>query len=458
MNNIMKLALMGGGGINYRNLGLVSEAFLANNVEALPNIYYKLSGVENTIVGYNQLSDNKLIAWPIVVDGTGFLRMDKVALGSNGFSLKNRKNYESVTGTWITANPPNYYASSIGATQTITITGVNKITYYSYSDNRGGLWNFSINGGPNIPISVYNSTLISREQTIADNLDEKETYTIVGTFAGQDPANPVATPRGWAFFGNEVTTGGFYLYANTFISQQLLTESSNSEMAYNIAVTGESYGAQWVPFHNSEATMIPISRIIKVDGVAVSDFSTSRIKNCQKIEITGEYNCINTNEPAQVIGKMTTYYKIDKYGFYVDHKYQAYVQQNVTGYGWMLPVHRGFATLLTDNLANTYDLTKINQPADAIANADNVRSFKVTSNIAGLETYQLTSAFVDAKALRIGEIDRGYGSTSPYPVLVVENRNNATLNKVYCASFKSHIMESGEVFACKNIYYAGKTL
>lgn len=66
-------------------------------------------------------------------------------VASTGLTAYENKNYETLTGTWVTTAPNAHYATSVGATMTTTVTG-ESIEFHFYGDNRGGIWEFVIDG------------------------------------------------------------------------------------------------------------------------------------------------------------------------------------------------------------------------------------------------------------------------------------------------------------------------
>lgn len=435
------------------NLCQVADAWNTNDAANVQEIFYQLNGTDYQIDGFVPIKGSKFAKYPIIVDGGGFIRLNEANVGtiSSGLVSSIWQNYDSKTGVWTTGSA-NQYTQEVGATMTYVFTGT-RIEFRSYTDTRGGLWSFVIDGGDPILISTYATVAGNKYQEITNTLSNSE-HTIVGTFLGNDPNNtPTDTARGWAYFGDEVSSGTFRVdvYADSYTSEVSIQSSSNVELAFKAAKSGSAYAQQWFPYHG-DITTIPVSRSILIDGVAISDFSASDILSCQKIEIKGTYTIINTNEAGESLITLTQNFRIDKYGYYVDYELEALQDTFISNYGWMLPVHRSWATQLLTNLGDVYSLTDSDAVIDSIANEDSVRSFKVTSSINA--NYQLTSVFVNLNALRPGQDNRGY-SVSPYPVLFIENRNDATVNKIYAATYRSKTLIAGEKHRVKNIYYIG---
>lgn len=104
----------------------------------------------------------------------------------------------SRTGTWSSfGTSSTSYASSINATLSFSFNGTGFKTRH-YSDNRGGILRFVIDGTTIVDISTYNSVGEYKEQEIIDGLNYG-THSVVVTFTGDDPLNPPSggVSRGW---------------------------------------------------------------------------------------------------------------------------------------------------------------------------------------------------------------------------------------------------------------------
>lgn len=95
--------------------------------------------------------------------------------------------------------PDTHYANAIGATISGAFEGVG-LLFNTYTDNRGGLWEFVIDGGSPIPVSVWSSALNSNAQiTVAQGLPDGP-HTFIATYVGADPNHTPSSggPRGWS--------------------------------------------------------------------------------------------------------------------------------------------------------------------------------------------------------------------------------------------------------------------
>ncbi|MEI2356050.1 prophage endopeptidase tail family protein [Mesobacillus zeae] len=110
-------------------------------------------------------------------------------------------NYASRTGTWADVADPHHYTSQVGATFTASFTGTG-VFFRHYADNRGGVWEFVLNGDKKKRVSTWSSAAQTKVVELFRNLDEG-TYSMVATFKGDDskhvPSTGKGTSRGWAY-------------------------------------------------------------------------------------------------------------------------------------------------------------------------------------------------------------------------------------------------------------------
>lgn len=446
-----KVQLGSNNAFNPNILGKVTEAYAANSVASVANIYYQKTGIANAINVFVPVKNSKFAKYPIIVDNGGFQRLDSASIGTIGVNELGRRN-ATYGGTWVTSSPPEYYTTIIGSTFSFSFSGT-KISIYSTVDTRGGLWSISIDGGTPIVISTWAASKTFASQLISDTLSDTS-HTLIATFLGQDPVHPYATPRGWLYHGNNTTTGGLIIYSVSYLQDKPIMPVSNVEFAYMCRRYGSGVSVQWIPTHDTNTTTTPISRKILVDNIEVLDFTVSEILSCQKVEIKSTYTGFNTNESAQSLVEVTINNKIDKYGYHVDFKLKVLQKMNIDNYSFMLPINRNFGTLLETNQPETYSLTDASGVITPLTNYDDITSFKVSSNLAGCENYQLTAALVNKNAMRLGYSDRG-NANNPYPLTWIENRVNATIQKLYMSTFRGSVLEAGTEISSKAVYYIG---
>lgn len=168
------------------------------------------------------------------------------------------------TGVWVTSGGANYYTTEVGATFTCTAKG-SEIKMSFYADNRGGIWSIVVDGGAPVVISTWASPTISINNiSIITGLDPAVEHTVVGTFAGDDPAHaPTGGPsRGWLYVLTTATDRhsvmGYAVEVATSYSygKMLLGQSTNKEFAFNITKDAIS---NYFPEHNGVGTAFAVS-------------------------------------------------------------------------------------------------------------------------------------------------------------------------------------------------------
>jgi hypothetical protein len=174
--------------------------------------------------------------------------------------------YASKTGTWVTGFPPNDYATQVGATFTLTFDGTG-FDFQHYTDNRGGVWEFSVDGTVAATISTHIDAVPSARivsnvalQPVIRGL-ANGSHTVIATFQGDDPAHSpsggAGTSRGWvrnaANYANKddkFRTAIIYgptQSLRTIKLFEVLHAWSNKEFALNVTPTGSGYTPNGFP-------------------------------------------------------------------------------------------------------------------------------------------------------------------------------------------------------------------
>jgi phage minor structural protein len=120
------------------------------------------------------------------------------------------KNLEDRTGTWEDTTDPYWYTKQVGATFKMIYTGTG-IRFWYWSDDTGGVWEFTLDGDKKERVSTWNKTPTLKSVDLFRNAPEGN-HTIVATFKGDDPNHLPSTgkntAKGWvrcSSTGNEKT-------------------------------------------------------------------------------------------------------------------------------------------------------------------------------------------------------------------------------------------------------------
>jgi hypothetical protein len=247
-----------------------------------------------------------------------FIKIDDCYVGNLSVALNSTSNADTRTGTWETANPPNYYTTEIGATFKATAKG-SIIKLRHREDNRGGIWEFVVDGDTDNKVTISTwaatDTVGSIESTIFTGLKNTD-HTVVGTFKGDDPDHEPSgsTSRGWVNYATKgELIGAVAGFVNDGLAKTkgLIGTSSNKEMAFNIK-NGEV--SNWLPEHDAIGTAFNIEEPkFLFDGVEkdISKMATNQFVTSKKFELIQHfYARINKQNVAEV--RMTHF--IDKSG------------------------------------------------------------------------------------------------------------------------------------------------
>lgn len=210
---------------------------------------------------------------------------------------------DSTTGTYQATTAATSYTSQVGATATLTFYGTG-LKFYSYTDNRGGIWSFSVDGGTPVTISTYNSGVAAyrRHDVFPSGTFTKGVpHTVVATFTGADPLNPPSggTARGWisrdsvttdntgifskAFYvmGSPTPNCGYFVSVDITNTIELADTPSHKEFAIDTrALVTTATENQEIPNHsptNGDSASIfadvSTDRTLKINGIGTDYFA-----------------------------------------------------------------------------------------------------------------------------------------------------------------------------------------
>ena len=227
-----------------------------------------------------------------------FWKLNDCFVGTISDTILNYQNYTSNTGTWVTSSPPSYYTTQVGATFTGT-TKSSVIKFLHYADDRGGIWEFVIDGDTKnkITISTWSSTIVTTKvDTIIKGLDPNKAHTVEATFKGDDPnhvpSSGAGTSRGWCYYdtsstGQKYTLQGFDEF--NFKSATLLDVDTNKEMALDVTYNGKQ---NWIPDHGVGTAFVIDAMKVMLDGVLtdITTLANFQWVECSEIKIIQHVN------------------------------------------------------------------------------------------------------------------------------------------------------------------------
>ncbi|MDD4280541.1 MAG: hypothetical protein PHX74_12495, partial [Candidatus Sumerlaeales bacterium] len=346
---------------------------------------------------------------------------------------KERKNYDSRTGTWVVLDENNEYTTTIGDTFTVSFTGT-KIEFLHKADDQGGLWEFELDGVQTVQKHCYSPTGVNpRRQTLWDVIAPGP-HTGVGTFLGADPSYPVATPRGYISVADpddpEIYHKTTFRVYNAELDPVEIFEvmpTSNKELAVAAAPTGLT--PQFMPSHSGNSTMSVVSQKVYIDGVEVTEWADGDPVEVESIEVVQDMLGTHTETPGDPMASIKSVHKITKDGVYI----KVYVKflQAVdfhASYGMMFPANNDFATKLITGGGLVYDAYS---SAETVNETIDESPFYTYVNRGGTDREPdiVAAVSVDNKFLsyREGAVDRGD------PFMLFQHRD---IQKVYPVVFK----------------------
>ncbi|UOB94172.1 BppU family phage baseplate upper protein [Bacillus wiedmannii] len=239
---------------------------LLRNHNTSSNMYTRIVG-DRTLDILIPLRGNKVAHYTLRKDTKDdYVKLEDCAISNlNVVAQKvNAINYKSDTGAMQKANPPNYYTTTVGDTFTFTFDGTG-FDFQHFTDNRGGLWEFKVDGTVVKTISTHIHAVPTNElkvnygiRPVARGL-AKGTHTVIATFKGDDPANAPAsganTARGWVKndtgYAQAAEAHKTALLYDDLLHPvkeiDLLVPFSNKEFAFRMKPNGSSVNAEWIP-------------------------------------------------------------------------------------------------------------------------------------------------------------------------------------------------------------------
>lgn len=412
--------------------------------------------------------DNKATIYTFKPDGDGWWRLfDAVVRPVTKIEVlenyKKGSNFTSKTGEWIEAEP-TYYTTEVGATFSGEFEGTG-LNFNHRTDDRGGVWEFVIDGYITKQISTYSTTLVDNVQSlVAKGLpDGKHSY--VATFKGADPDNPPSDgiARGWANFytGTGTTPKTITPYILSYSHDNgvsVLHATSRKEFAFSVRPAGSTMPSRWIPEHGNLGAMKNINTKILLDNVEVSDLAretTDNYRIYRDIKLITTYDGYYTENDTQVWSARIDQ-TVNGEGYHVRHKINfSESTEIVVGYPVMMAVSKSGTSNdhVVTSLGKRYYLDpNINDGSSVILSGEPVSVAHFTNQSGFQELKNIVAAFevYDYKrTMRIGQEGR------PSVPTRVEMRTDGE-RKTYFAAFDYHTVNAGEEYDFGWTYFIGE--
>lgn len=431
------------------------------------NVYVKASPTSLEIAVL--YGENKATVYTMKQDADSWFRLFDVKIKSLTKAeimgdWNSSENFSEMIGTWNTGSMPHYYTTEIGASFSGGFTG-SGFYLNGRLDDRGGVWEFVIDGYITKKISCWAETTqdyVSRF-VIGGLFPGRHTYT--ATFLGADPNHtPSSTARGWVsyFTGTNLDikksiTPVVETYTENGPGIAVMQASSRKEFAYSVKPEGATYGSEWVPEHGVTGVMKDLSYKIFLgdrEVVGISRESTF-FKPYKSVRIATTYKGYHPQE-ASALWEGRLDQNINAQGFHINGKMKFLQPVRIgVGHPAMLAIDK---TTTENNLVVTGKGKRYLLPSGTNDNSD-VALTEVPSTVAhlnvGSENPELQNLVIALeiqdveKALRLGEVGQ---ATVPTFVRLRSDGHR----KFYAKSHENHLAQAGEIYTFGTSYYVGE--
>ncbi|WP_459503086.1 BppU family phage baseplate upper protein [Bacillus sp. C1] len=378
----------------------------------------------------------------------------------------NAINYKSDTGAIQKANSPNYYASVVGDTFTFIFDGTG-FDFQHFADNRGGLWEFKVDGTVVKTISTHIAAVPTNELKVNYGIRPvvrgltKGTHTVVATFKGDDPANAPAgganTSRGW--IKNDTgyaqaaeahkTALTYDDLLNPVKEIDLLVPFSNKEFAFRIKPNGSAVNAEWIPEH-SAATVFKTNQKIYVDDKEITSWTAdTTVKEAQIVRAVQSMKGFHPGDLTNALCEIYSVHTITTQGATFDIKVKWLKDTFIEdGYIAMLPGSRPFVDKLLDANGKSLDTIATDNSFNDIVNGEKITSYAMLN----------TTGTDYVAAMKINNINTSLrkGQAGLRDPLVWLQHRDATLQKLYPQVYKNCVVKAGETHQFSATYYVGE--
>ena len=396
-------------------------------------------------------SGEKYIKYQFVKDiNDDFIKLNHGKIGSINIAT-NAVPPDNTTGSWNRASS-NQYAVDVGGTFSAVVEG-SSIDFFYYSDDRGGIWEFIVDGNEGNPINISTFSRVARRKfsTIIDGLADEE-HHVLATFKGADPKHPPrgGVPRGWAYVvspGNPLNTLIGYGDKQYTEEGEALAEASNKEMAFRVSQGGTTY---WIPDHGTGTAFNASPPKFILDGTSfdVSQLGSSDSLECEYFELIQDIYGKTPDTGNFLRIRLTS--KIDKSGV-VDFFGTMEVLEPfwiTAGYPAMMPT-----SALFDEFVTGIGNVKVNNgdnSEDMYPEEKNLVYSVAAISSANKNLFSAIQVEAPAKTLRQGK----EGTPNEGGSLYLWKRESAP--KIYFRAFTGHDVEVGEDYSWRARFLIGK--
>ena len=329
------------------------------------SIYVKRSGTTLIIAVF--FDTENAVEYHMRVDNDGWWRKREAFVKKfkkkeiNG-SLDLHTDMDNFTESDWFGSAPTRYTTIVGAEFSGTFEG-SGLFFNSTTDNRGGVWEFTIDGLYKRLISTWSASYVwTRAQLVIDGLEYGE-HTYTAKFIGEDSERTYTeTARGHANYNPNYPTSSTLKTISPIIPTleevgvgfEIGDSVSIDEFAFSVKPASSSYDSNWVPAHSgTSGIMKDVEKSILIDGEdIINDVMTypTIYRPVKSVRFITNYKAYHPNNASPLWdGRIDQ--NINTNGFFVSGKMK--FLQNITienGYTAMYPAKRsttGVDTLVT---------------------------------------------------------------------------------------------------------------
>ncbi|MCQ6288067.1 BppU family phage baseplate upper protein [Bacillus cereus] len=441
---------------------------LLRNHNTSSNMYTRIVG-DRTLDILIPLRGNKVAHYTLRKDTKDdYVKLEDCAISNlNVVPQKvNAINYKSDTGAMQKANPPNYYTTTVGDTFTFTFDGTG-FDFQHFTDNRGGLWEFKVDGTVVKTISTHINAVPTNElkvnygiRPVARGL-AKGTHTVIATFKGDDPANAPAsganTARGWvkndSGYAQAAEAHKTALLYDDLLHPvkeiDLLIPFSNKEFAFRMKPNGSSVNAEWIPEHSAATVFKTTQKMYVDDKEIISWAADATVKEVQMVRVVQSMKGFHPSDLTNALCEIYSVHTVTNQGVTFDIKIKWLKDTFIEdGYIAMLPGSRPFVEKLVDATGQSLDTIASDNSFNDIPNGEKITSYAMFNTTGTDYVVAMKINHIHA-SLRKGQTGRRH------PLVWLQHRD-ATLQKLYPQVYKNCVAKVNETHSFSATYSIGE--
>lgn len=437
------------GTIKFENLDTTQKLMLKGEKgDAGDKVNYLKISAENDLTAFLKIADNEFAASRYFKDTA-----DEFLKGYENYVVKNtttvgekttNENYKDIiAGSMTYTGGNNHYTTNVGTTISYSFKGY-YIDFTALCNATGGLWKAYIDDEV---VGTYSTFGTGAPTTflISDNLEDK-THTLKLEFIGQDPNNPVDSPRGWLRYDVNNVNTTFSVKSKDIITTTetpvtFTSTFSNKEYALSVRDLEKTKTAEWFPSHNNIVTTIKGDNFVReliVDGVNVdltkatySPIYFNEAKLIQKVQ-----NKLSTEETPRAEITFTVIFRGNK--VHNEIKIKWLQDSEVTsGYVMQMPFNANWFSQVVSNKFELAQKDTVNTGTSTmLPNLEATQFTGVSDNAVGKDyIYKMVMTEI----------------TEPYKEVKLAHRD-AALQKLYPQNYKYTAKTTGTIDYFKGYY------